>query len=393
MPRKKISGGNPHGFTPQHDVTPKEEFSELGQKGPPIMDEVQALLRHIDEGMDRLPVDRIPPALRALPGALKGSPGPIVNPLLPASEGKILSPPAPIVQEPVPMMKISEILQKAKDMKEARKKEVLTVSDPAKIRVTLMKDHTLEYPDLYLDIFVVGPQWEEQAFAAMFSRARCKKAKSLLEADLVIFTGGIDVDPALYGEEKHESTSFSKQRDDNDMEIYLKCLENGIPMLGICRGAQFLHVMNGGKLYQDIDNHQGEHDMWDVQKRVRLNKVSSCHHQAVIPNSDGFQLIATSSLSNNRWLNPEVCNKGHGIDVEAFVYRDTCCIGIQGHPEYAGYNFFTKWSLDLVNELVIINPDIEWRKADGAVSSSRRLKAEFVEERNARMKKRHGALC
>lgn len=267
------------------------------------------------------------------------------------------------------------------------------------IRVTLMKDNTLEYPDLFLDVFVAGPQFEEVAFAKMFSRSRCKRAKSVLEADLVIFTGGPDVDPQLYGEVRHPQTVISSKRDNDDMALYLMCLEHGIPMLGICRGAQFLHVMNGGKLYQHVDNHHGDHVMHDIVKGTRIEKVSSVHHQMVIPNNHGgFQLLATANVARNRWKNPVDNDLGTKIDTEAFFYRDTCCIGIQGHPEYTGYNYFAKWTLDLINELVMMNPDVEWRRSEAVdtagkpLPSSRRLKEEFVKERTARAKGRHGAL-
>jgi gamma-glutamyl-gamma-aminobutyrate hydrolase PuuD len=245
--------------------------------------------------------------------------------------------------------------------------------------VVVKRDIEVEYPELWMEIFVAGDPMvrdDEARFAKMFARSRCSRAKSVLESDIVIFGGGSDVDPALYGEEKHCTTHFDSKRDDDDIALYQLCLENGIPMFGVCRGAQFLSVMNGGKLYQDIDNHYGDHKIWDVNRRFHIDKVSSVHHQMCRPNVDGgMEIIATNSDGRNRSLNPGDRKIGPCADIEAFFYRDTCCIGVQGHPEYSGYPYYTKWCLELINELVLANPDIEWR------DKNRRIKLDLLEER------------
>jgi gamma-glutamyl-gamma-aminobutyrate hydrolase PuuD len=242
-----------------------------------------------------------------------------------------------------------------------------------------MRDHSLIYPDLFLEIFVAG-DWDvrddESRFAKMFSRARCTRAASPDKADLVIFGGGSDVNPALYGAEVHDKTYFNSDRDTADTILYTECLEKGIPMFGVCRGAQFLHVANGGSLYQDLDNHYGDHRMWDLVNKAWIDKVSSVHHQACRPNvPGGMTILATACVSTERHIdNSEVLN-GHGMDVEAFFYRDTACLGVQGHPEYDNYPYYTKWCLDLIENFVNCNPDIEY------VSGKRRIKPSLLEER------------
>lgn len=297
---------------------------ELGPKGPPNMGpgaEVRALLKKIDEGFDSM--------------ARKTSKPPLIT----------------ITED--------------------------ALEEGTKRRVTLMQDTRLIHPDLFLEVWLTGPDEDRRGFAAMFARSRCMKAKSLEDADLVVFTGGADVNPALYGEREHPTTDYSNARDNEDMATYLKCFEMGIPMLGVCRGAQFLHVMNGGKLYQHVDNHNGAHSIWDVHNKTRIERVSSVHHQMVMPTAaNGFQLLATANESRNRWRNPNVNDVGTKIDVEAFFYRDTLSLGIQGHPEYSGYPRFTQWSLDLINEMFVVNPDTEWN--DG----HRRLKPDLLVSRD-----------
>lgn len=280
---------------------------------------------------------------------------------------------------------IPDILRAPMAQKTTPKHAPVTAPTVVPRRVTIMRDHDLHYPELYMEIFVEPDPYvrdDEARFAQMFARSRCTRAKSVLESDLVVFAGGSDVDPALYGEMPHETTHFDAKRDGRDMDLYLMCVENGIPMLGVCRGAQFLHVMNGGKLYQDIDKHYGDHKMWDVHNKFFVERVSSVHHQACIPqNANGFSLLATNGDARNRALNPKSYVIGPRADVEAFFYRDTCCIGVQGHPEYAGYNFFTKWVLEQINDLILCSTDIEWR--DG----QRRVKMELLEERKHRSPK------
>src|SRR5206468_3407306 len=152
----------------------------------------------------------------------------------------------------------------------AQSRPTLSLVQEPKKRVTIMRDHDLTYPELWMEIFVQPDpdvRDDEARFAQMFARSRCSRAKSVLEADLVIFAGGADVDPVLYGEVPHETTCCDPKRDQQDMDLYLMCVEHGIPMLGICRGAQFLHVMNGGKLWQHVDKHYGDHRIFDIRKK------------------------------------------------------------------------------------------------------------------------------
>lgn len=227
--------------------------------------------------------------------------------------------------------------------------------------VTFLRDTALTYPDLWMDVYIAGSPSEERQFAEMFIRARCKKAATPLDADLVVFTGGPDVDPTLYQERPHSSTRVDISRDKKDLELYQLCKAEGIPMLGICRGAQFLHVMQGGKLYQDVDQHHGEHPIWDLKNKKLVLGVSSVHHQLVRPH-EGMEIIATcAGRSKLRHLNDKEYETGAGKDIEAFFYPKTCVIGIQGHPEYFGYDAFTHWSLHLINQLVMENHSIEYR--------------------------------
>jgi gamma-glutamyl-gamma-aminobutyrate hydrolase PuuD len=228
-------------------------------------------------------------------------------------------------------------------------------------RVQVLQDHIVDYPDLYCKIFLAGPSAVEASFAEMFARASCYFTDDLRDADICVFTGGVDVCPSLYGlkdNEHHPKTFFSKQRDQEDMALYADCVLGRIPMLGICRGAQFLHVMNGGKLYQHVDNHTGDHPIWDLRTKVMVQKTSSTHHQMVMKNdskTNPMEVLAVAHKSRKRFVTANECEEGQIKDIEAFFYPNNCCLGIQGHPEFRGYPMFTKWVLKTIEDRIIHN--------------------------------------
>ena len=113
--------------------------------------------------------------------------------------------------------------------------------------------------------------------------------------DAVVFTGGSDLDPELYGEEAHPETSgVVRLRDDAELALLQAALERDMPVLGICRGIQVLNVAMGGDLEQHLDGHKhdppGEflaHDV-AIEPGTRLAEmlgdrttVMSHHHQGL----------------------------------------------------------------------------------------------------------------
>jgi putative glutamine amidotransferase len=79
--------------------------------------------------------------------------------------------------------------------------------------------------------------------------------------DGLLITGGKDVDPAAYGQQRHPSTDQpAPQRDAWEFALLRAALKRQLPVLGICRGAQVLNVALGGTLHQhlpDLIGHSG----------------------------------------------------------------------------------------------------------------------------------------
>lgn len=167
-------------------------------------------------------------------------------------------------------------------------------------------------------------------------------ARNAQEADFVLFTGGEDVDPQLYGQVALYKTHFNRLRDEKDIEVFNYCRDNGIPMAGICRGGQFLNVMNGGKMWQHVTNHCGNHiarvevPPYNEGDKRRTIEVTSTHHQMMIPTDEACVLMtalkADEKISPNRHLAGK--NKDDP-DIEAVWYEENSCLCFQPHPEYA----------------------------------------------------------
>lgn len=245
-------------------------------------------------------------------------------------------------------------------------------------KVLIMKDHVLDFPELWLRVCVLGPPEDTRGFSKLFSRARCQKADSIDDADVVVFTGGPDVDPRYYGETPLDGYYWGdEERDHEDIGNYLHCLEEGIPMIGVCRGAQFLAVMYGGKLHQHVEGHQGAHPLWDLSTKARLLNCSSVHHQSVRHGCPGMEIIAIDPSQKKKLSadseGKEIVSKGP--TVEAFFIRETCALGVQGHPEYADYPQYSNWFLQKVNTYINENEDLEYSL------QRKRLKTDRIKEK------------
>lgn len=150
------------------------------------------------------------------------------------------------------------------------------------------------------------------------------------DPDLVQFTGGEDVDPSLYGDARHPSTHSNPSRDSRESHVYRSYVGKAV-LAGICRGGQFLNVMNGGSMYQHVDGHYKSHGALDLLSGEKV-EVTSCHHQMMIPN-DKAELLLSAEESQVKWKGQTKETKVFG-DVEALYYPETRSLCFQPHPEY-----------------------------------------------------------
>lgn len=155
------------------------------------------------------------------------------------------------------------------------------------------------------------------------------------DADILIFTGGADVSPELYGEKKLRFTSSDPQRDYVEVEMWKEFKTKA--KAGICRGGQFLNVMNGGKMYQDVNNHCRLHEMFDNESNLSLGFVTSTHHQMMIPHNSA-KILAVAGESTKRIRESGTFISEFDDDTEVLFYAETQTLCFQPHPEYKDDN-------------------------------------------------------
>ena len=132
----------------------------------------------------------------------------------------------------------------------------------------------------------------------------------------LVLTGGEDIDPARYGEKRHEKIrSINAARDATEIALIEEAKARGKPVLAICRGIQILNVALGGTLVQDIPSQLDTkiaHDE-DSPRNSRSHEISiepgsliakavgtehctvnSFHHQSVKRVADGMRVTARS---------------------------------------------------------------------------------------------------
>lgn len=160
-----------------------------------------------------------------------------------------------------------------------------------------------------------------------------------IELHGLIIGGGDDVSPEHYGHDIQAKLKPDPQRDELEIRWIKLALEQYIPLLGICRGAQLINVVRGGTLHQDIRpirihtyNRPGLLPTKQVSlspgslpaelmKKTRI-RVNSLHHQAIDREGEHLRVV------------------GRDLDgiVQAIQATDEHRIlGVQWHPEYLFY--------------------------------------------------------
>ena len=181
------------------------------------------------------------------------------------------------------------------------------------------------------------------------------------EADVVCFSGGSDISPTLYNEKPIPATYPDAGRDTLETVIYHHCLNNDKYMFGICRGAQFLHAMNGGRLWQDVRGHAGrDHLIVDLDDDVKI-LATSIHHQMLRANNR-LKIVAVTEEQISKRFEAEnevsliASADNYEIEIEAGYYEDTGCFFVQGHPE-VGSPEYRSWTMKKLH-----NTYSEWKQ-------------------------------
>ena len=180
-------------------------------------------------------------------------------------------------------------------------------------------------------------------YSQMFRAEGWLIVDNIESSDLVQFTGGADVSPYLYGEPLHPRSHCMAERDKKEAIVFAVAARASLPMAGICRGAQFLNVMCGGSLWQDVSGHAvgTSHTILDLVTNEEF-RATSTHHQMMIAGKAGKVIGVAdeskwrASMSKHGKVIHHKLRDIKDFDPEIIRYPDFNALCFQPHPEFAG---------------------------------------------------------
>ncbi|MCM1030750.1 MAG: gamma-glutamyl-gamma-aminobutyrate hydrolase family protein [Oscillibacter sp.] len=154
-----------------------------------------------------------------------------------------------------------------------------------------------------------------------------------------LFSGGIDVNPVLYGHEPHAALGAVNTRWDRaELSLLRRVLDTDKPVLAVCRGHQLLNVACGGTLYQDLSE-MPQPVFRHSQLACRADRI---HTVGIVPDSVLGEIFGGDLFVNSfhhqtlrdlgKGLRATACSEDGVIEAvemegKAFV------VGVQWHPE------------------------------------------------------------
>jgi putative glutamine amidotransferase len=159
--------------------------------------------------------------------------------------------------------------------------------------------------------------------------------------DGLLLAGGADIDPSLYGAERHPKTVNTRpDRDRAEIALTLRALERDLPLLGICRGMQVLNVALGGTLVQHLPDDVGHTD----HRRALGTFDNADHDVRLAPGSVAAQAAGELLHATKSHHHQGVDALGPGLEATGWSVLDELveaievpavrwALGVQWHPE------------------------------------------------------------
>jgi gamma-glutamyl-gamma-aminobutyrate hydrolase PuuD len=141
------------------------------------------------------------------------------------------------------------------------------------------------------------------------------------EVDLVVLSGGNNVDPSLYNGNTNLGDVYP-ERDKTEKKLFDIAIQQGIKVLGICRGFHAINVFLGGSVSHKVKGHVNQ-DHKLISNRADLNNqiTNSFHNQAITE----YDLVGWGKVSL-------LATSEDGL-IEAVINEERTFLGIQWHPE------------------------------------------------------------
>ena len=159
--------------------------------------------------------------------------------------------------------------------------------------------------------------------------------------DGLLLSGGVDIDPALFGQDPDPGLRrVDRERDDLELALTREALARDLPILAICRGIQVLNVACGGTLVQHLPSAIAGGERHDCPE-PRTGRV---HRIDLRPDTRLHRILGEGSISVNSFHHQAVDSVGEGLSVTATCPDDGVVeglempgqrfvVGVQWHPE------------------------------------------------------------
>jgi putative glutamine amidotransferase len=160
--------------------------------------------------------------------------------------------------------------------------------------------------------------------------------------DALLLTGGGDMDPSHFGEDRHATLyDVAPARDSLELSVIQRALDQRRPILAICRGIQVLNVALGGSLYQDVASDPGT----EVQHSQKEGRDQATHKVTVTPGSRLARALGADEIEVNSFHHQVIKALGRGLTavawapdhlIEGVELEDDSrwVLGVQWHPEH-----------------------------------------------------------
>ncbi len=162
--------------------------------------------------------------------------------------------------------------------------------------------------------------------------------------DGILIPGGVDINPLEYGEAvRPECGNLDPARDRVELQLTLWAMEDGKPLLGLCRGLQVINVASGGTLWQDLASQNGAFHKHDYFPTAGFERDHLAHEVDVTAGTKLARYLESSRAHVNSMHHQGIKQLGRGLVASATAPdglieaveggTDAFLVGVQWHPE------------------------------------------------------------